>query len=496
MVILKIDGYCQYFFIIMENKDTELVLTHSQKFAFERFTSFLDEDDIKVYILKGYAGTGKTTLVRKFIEEMNLRKLNFALLASTGRAAKILSNTTGFHAKTVHSEIYKFIDLNQDLATVAEKKEQNLMDSTGQLFLNFDLWTRDDDEQEEKRFYIVDEASMISDEENQHATQAVFGSGRLLHDLLAFDKKAKFIFVGDACQLPPVNEAMSPALDAGYFHNEFDEKAIESELTQIVRQGEDNDIVLSAQKVRHLYFAPQPWKWAKFPLKGYKNIHILDSQTELIAKYIETVREHDFNTATMICLTNRQASQVTQIVRPAFGHVGSLLEKGDLLLVTQNNLISGLMNGDLVVVENVGEQERRAGLTFVKIIVKELFTQQCYSQLLIAEVLYGNLTNITQYQHRDLMIDFYYRMKELKISQKSDFFKVMMMEDPYLNALRAVFGYSLTCHKAQGGEWDMVFLDIARNVPALNKPYVYQWVYTAMTRARKDLYVVKDFWLI
>ena len=140
--------------------------------------------------------------------------------------------------------------------------------------------------------------------------------------------------------------------------------------------------------------------------------------------------------------------------------------------------------------------ERRAGLTFLHVKVKELFTGQSYAQLLISDVLYGNLTNITQAQQKELFIDFYYRMKAKGIKQKSLLFKQQMMEDPYLNALRTVYGYSLTCHKSQGGEWDYVFLDIARSVPGMQKPYVYQWMYTAMTRARKELYVVQDFWVM
>lgn len=154
------------------------------------------------------------------------------------------------------------------------------------------------------------------------------------------------------------------------------------------------------------------------------------------------------------------------------------------------------MNGDLVTVEDIIIHERRAGLTFLKVSVKELFTKRVYSQLMIADIIYSNQTNLTQSQQKELFIDFYYRMKDKGISQKSQTFKQNMMNDPYLNALRTVFGYALTCHKAQGGEWDYVYLDIPKSVPALPKPYVYQWVYTAMTRAKRGLYLVDDFWII
>ncbi len=475
---------------------SEIQMTRSQEKAFNNLKVFLDDPTSNVFILKGYAGTGKTTLMKLFIKELQKKELNYALLASTGRAAKILSNATGHRTRTVHSEIYKFSDLNQDLDKVAKNREETKVDATGQLYLNFELTPRDDEDDGCPHYYIIDEASMISDARDTHSMQAVFGSGRLLKDLFDYDCRGKFIFIGDICQLPPVSQAISPALDATYLQQEYGLKVYESELTQIVRQEQGNDITLSAQQMRKLFYHPQPWKWAKFPLRGYRNIHVLSSQTELINKYIQFVKEKGFNAATLLCCSNKQSNETTRLLRPVFGHHTPYLESGDLLLVTQNNLISGLMNGDLVVVEEVRTMERRAGLTFLHVKVKELFTGQSYTQLLISDVLYGNLTNITQAQQKELFIDFYYRMKAKGIKQKSLLFNQQMMEDPYLNALRTVYGYSLTCHKSQGGEWDYVFLDIARSVPGMQKPYVYQWMYTAMTRARKELYVVQDFWVM
>ena len=475
---------------------SELVLTQSQQNAFNSLKNFLQDNTLKVFILKGYAGTGKTTLMRKLITEMQEQNLSFSLLASTGRAAKILANATGCEAKTIHSEIYKFTDLNQDLEKVVEKRESTNVDSSGQLYLNFELTPKDHEVNEPTHFYIIDEASMISDEVDKNSTQALFGSGKLLTDLFKYDELGKFVFVGDVCQLPPVSQSISPALSSDYIEETFKYKCQERELTEVVRQSAEVDIVRSAHKMRKLFYNPQPWKWAKFPMRGYKDIHVLNSQTTLINEYIKKVDEFGYNNATLLCFSNKQCDVTTQLLRPSFGHYSHSLEVGDLLLITQNNMISGLMNGDLGVIEDVVIQERRAGLTFLKVSIKELFTQQVYSQLMIADVLYGNQTNITQPQQKELYIDFYFRMKDKGIKQKSSTFKQCMLTDPYLNALRAVFGYALTCHKAQGGEWDYVYLDIPRNVPALNKPYVYQWVYTAMTRAKKGLYIVEDFWVM
>lgn len=482
---------------MVNQQDKNFKLTKDQQEAFNKMLQFITDKEAKIFILKGYAGTGKTTMLRKLIEELEKREERFSLLASTGRAAKILSNATGMNTRTVHSEIYKFTDLNQNLEEVASDRETNKVDSTGQLFLNFELTPKEySDNNTKNYYYIVDEASMISDIEDKTATQAMFGSGRLLMDLINYDKLGKFIFVGDFCQLPPVTQDISPALSAKYLTNEYQLKVYEAELTQIVRQEQDNDITLSAQRMRKLYHSPQPWKWAKFPMLGFKNIHVLGSQTELISRYITQVNNKGYNAATLLCFSNKQCDLTTQILRPSFGHFTPLIEKGDLLLVTQNNMLSGLMNGDLVTVNEVVIKERRAGLTFLKVSVKELFTGKDYSQLMIADILYGTQTNLTQSQQKELFIDFYYRMKEKSIKQGSKLFQEMMVMDPYLNALRAVFGYALTCHKAQGGEWDYVYLDIPKSVPGMQKPYVYQWIYTAMTRARKELYIVDGFWLM
>lgn len=465
-----------------------------QQEALDKIKKFIDCDD-KVFILRGYAGTGKTTLMKILIEDLQRQELRFTLLASTGRAAKILANATGCEAKTIHGEIYKFTDLNMNLETVVQEREKTKVDSSGQLLLNFEL-TQKENEDSIPFYYIVDEASMVSDDIDKNTTQALFGSGRLLSDLFNYDRNARFIFVGDVCQLPPVSQTISPALSLDYIERTFGIKCHEFELTQVVRQAADIDIVNSAHKLRKLYKNPQPWQWAKFPLRGYKDIHIVNTQATLLNLYIERVKQVGYNDATMLCLSNKQCDVNTSLLRPAFGHFSSQLEEGDLLLVTQNNLISGLMNGDLVTVEHISASEKRAGLTFIMVAVKELFTGKTFTQLMLADILYGRQTNLTQLQQKELLIDFYYRMKEHGIKQKSEAFNQAMINDPYLNALRAVFGYALTCHKAQGGEWDYVYLDIPRHLPALPKPYVYQWVYTAMTRAKKGLYVVDDFWLI
>jgi hypothetical protein len=154
------------------------------------------------------------------------------------------------------------------------------------------------------------------------------------------------------------------------------------------------------------------------------------------------------------------------------------------------------MNGDLVKVTQIGRREKRAGLTFVYVEVMALSTNLRYSQLLIEEVLQAGGTNLSQAQQTHLLLDFHVRMRNEKIKQHSSEYNDRLRTDEYLNALRCIFGYALTCHKAQGGEWDNVYLIIPRNLPYLNpRSYVFQWIYTAMTRAKKELYIINDYWV-
>lgn len=475
------------------NKKKSITLTPHQQQAFDKMLEFVKDTGSRVFILRGYAGTGKTTMVKLLIDELNARNIRFRLLASTGRAAKILNDKTSNETSTIHGLIYKFKDLNSDLEEIVNNRNVTGVDSKGQLFLNFDLVPAIT---QESFCYIIDESSMISDYEDKLITQAKFGSGRLLKDLMDYNTNGKFIFIGDPCQLPPITQSISPALSAGYLKEEFGIIAQEFELTEIMRQAEDNDIALSSKRMRNLYHNPQPFKWAKFPLKGYRNIHIVSSQAKLIQMYVDDVKDNGFAAASLLCFSNAQSNTLTSIIRPHFGKHTNQLQPGDLLLVTQNNLISGLLNGDIVVVRECMIRETRAGLTFLKVSVKELSSERVYEQFLIEEILYNNMTNLTQEQQRELFIDFYIRMKEKGIKQGDSRFEDSMRKDPYLNALRTVYGYALTCHKAQGGEWDRVYLDIPRNLPSVKKPYVYQWMYTAMTRASKDLYVVDDFWVM
>lgn len=463
--------------------------TNSQQKAFIKFDNFINSQQ-HIFIINGYAGTGKTTLIRGFLDYLGKRNKVCTLLASTGRAAKILSRITKRSAVTIHSQIYKFDDLNENIGLVATKITNEGKDP-GWLFPKFELCRNDD----ASNIFIIDESSMISDEEDKEPEIAIFGSGRLLSDLLAFAPNAKFIFVGDECQLPPVKGAFSPALDKNYFEKEFSLPALKSTLTEIVRQKETNDLLLATQEIRKLISQKNNQTWTKFPLKNYQNIRIIDNEDTFIKNYVNNIKSNKYNNATLICRSNKTVARMNSLIRNELGRTPNKIQKGELLLVTQNNLLSGLLNGDLVKVIDVGEKIKNAGLTFRRVEVEELNSNRRFSQYLIEEILFQNVPRLTKVQQRTLYIDYYHRMKRKNIFQSSKEFKEGLFKDDYLNALRAVFGYAITCHKAQGGEWNNVYLNIPKKLAHETKPEDFQWLYTALTRAKEYVYLIDGFWL-
>lgn len=467
-------------------------LKPQQKRVFKSLQDFVSDEKHKIFILKGYAGTGKTSLMRGLIKWMDEKEIIYSLLASTGRASKILSNLTGAEAHTVHSQIYVFKDLSEDIEEISKLQENINIDDKGQISLVFDL--KSVFSQNEK-VYIVDEASMIADITDKKTSFARYGSGELLYDLLKYDAKGKFIFVGDPCQLPPINQHISPALSSVYLKSKYNVSVDEFTLTEIIRQSGENGIVEASLKLRSLQQSNPPVKFASLPLKGHKNIILHNSHANILQAYIEKLKENGFEYTTMICQTNKHCSDLNNMIRSALNRRDEEIKAGDLILVTQNNYLARFVNGDLATVLQTGKKEFRCGLSFLQVQVQELSSKQISNLLMVEDILYSRSTNLNSKQHKDLMIDYFYRMKELGINQKDRLFKDNMLKDPYLNALKAVYGYALTCHKSQGGEWEEVFLYLDNKIHGIPKPGIYQWWYTAVTRAKKQLHVVNDWFI-
>lgn len=492
--------------------EQDIKLKESQEKVLKQMKDFIFDSQDRIFILKGYAGTGKTTLMRFLIKELDEKKEHYKLLSTTGRAAKIMANLTHKNASTIHGLIYQHASFNKDLSTIDIKTAS--VESTGQLFLVFESIVLDNEDRR-RTIYIIDESSMLSDMEEKDITQAKFGSGRLLKELLNYDNlpDSKFIFLGDPCQLPPVLGDISPALYPSYYSQTFDMNAQEATLTEIMRQ--DNSIIAAGSYIRKLWSkAPEnedfyPGKlWGTLKLSLYHDIQIHGSLAEMEQLYLENIRKNGYNDSIFICKSNAKCLEMSKKIRQQLGFSGTL-QKGDLLMVVQNQSTTGLMNGDMVEVVEVGRHSERSfkdghavysyhsELSFREVKVMELFTKHVYTTLLMETLICNEQVNLDSRQQSGLFLDFILRMKSKGINPKKDKeeFQHAMLYDPYLNALRCNYGYAITCHKAQGGEWNSVYIQIPRNITLKPTKSKYQWFYTALTRAKNTVHICKDFFI-
>lgn len=483
---------------------SQIKLTTSQANVLTQILDFVNNSSDRVFILKGYAGTGKTTLMRFLIQELESIKRDYRLLASTGRAAKVLANLSNRNGSTstIHSMVYSFNGLNK----VYDDKEEPVVDKDGQLFLVFEP-SRLNESEVPETVYIIDEASMVSDVASKNVTQAKFGEGRVLKELLDYDRRtgSKFIFVGDPCQLPPIEQYYSPALMKDYFRQTFGMVAHEAQLTEIMRQQGTSGIIDASKQIRGLYNrAPSDVSlygaqrlWGTLPFRQYRDIQLHPNLESMTNDYVAKVKSAGLNSAVCICRSNKTCSLLSASIRQKLGFTYGRIQKGDLLMVIQNNMPTGLMNGDMVTIEEIGPRtESRAGLTFRQVTVKELFTHATVKTLIIEDVVNQSRLNLDSVQQQALFIDFILRMRAMGIKQKeSRRFNSAMLNDPYLNALRCVYGYAVTCHKSQGGEWEDVYVHVPRNITLNPTKETYQWVYTSMTRATKTLHLLDDFYI-
>lgn len=470
-------------------------LSPDQAAALQQLQEFAQHPKQRVFILRGYAGTGKTTLLRAYIEWLIEADITPYLAAPTGRAAKVLQEKTGYDASTIHRLIYQFDDLDGDLEALSRANTNLQNSSSQQLTLRFDLRPQPEEAQT-TRVYLIDEASMLGDSVNQHESAAVFGSGRLLSDLLRFHPGAKYVFIGDDCQLPPVNEQLSPALSREYLTQAHGLKPEEATLTKIFRQADGADLLAVATRLRALVAQPDPDKWAFLPAGDARDLIRYPDAQQLSERYLATWREDQLDRAVMICYTNVQRLHLNRAFLTAKGKTPGALHKGDLLMVLQNHRPTGLVNGDFVLVKDFSAQRTvRAELYFRKVTVLSPHDGQEHQVMLIEDLLNSSRTNLDSHQHKALWIDFYYRMKRKGIMQGSKEFREAAERDAYLNGMRATYGYAVTCHKCQGGEWDEVFLFQDNQIQNQGKPNVYRWWYTALTRARRQVHLPQS-WLL
>lgn len=494
-------------------------LTSSQQSAIDAFKVFI-ESDKQVLILKGAAGTGKTTLVSEYLKILDSEKREYSLMAPTGRAAYIIGSKTGRKASTIHRGIY---GLTRLLSTSQNKEEDD-----GDLHLCFGLKSN---EASLKTVYIVDEASMVSDSYSENETFS-FGSGCLLTDLFEFVRGRKVVFVGDYAQLPPIGMNFSPALDKDYIANKFDCKVSEIILHEVMRQSSQSMMLINATKIRDYI---ERKSFIEFKLDDgsdstAENLDLLNPYYALFPKK-PSVR------ATVIAYSNKQVLDYNLAIRRHYyGANAPRLKAGDLLIVCRNNYSFKyeLFNGNIVQVESCQpdlEVEHKkvrvklgkgriesVDLRFRNVTIRFAVYGEPEPVSLNVKLLDNFLDDVSGsvggLVSRALIVDFNNRLPEeikshlseirrllrskdkLTIDQRKlcDTYANLLNKDPYYNALICKYGYAMTCHKAQGGEWDNVFVDMCRYGGTANEDY-FRWAYTALTRASKKLwhFLAPDF---
>lgn len=459
-------------------------LTTQQNKVFEQIKAFLNSD-VSVFILRGYAGTGKTTMV-KVVADYITKSRQLTMMAPTGRAARVLSAKTGYEATTIHKAIY-------EKAHIVPKKIKDIAESEFKFMFSIHK-----SENGGNIVAIVDEASMVCSRKIEHEL-FVFGTDNLMDDLLTYVRPnfgGKVIFVGDPAQLPPVGEAVSNALRADFFQKKG-LKVIETELTEVLRQKGDSIILKNAMMIRDLLNKD---KRNQLVFEEQKDDVETVPSEQFLDKYLNYRKKSGKNDSVVICYSNKSANRYNRDIRKALYGEDVPIRENDILLITQNNYKLNRMNGEFVPVLSVGARTQQSAPVYIqrggtkqRIIITLNFVQLTVTDgdgnpmlcMLIEDLLTSDKARISIDENRALYINFC--MRHPKLKQGTEEFAEALISDEYYNAIRAKYGYAVTGHKCQGGEWGKVFVDYTGRT-GLDDDSL-RWAYTATTRAQKTLYV-------
>ena len=445
--------------------------TDGQSIVMYHLSAFLlSQKENPAYILRGYAGTGKTSLVKTLVRTLPHIGMKYVLMAPTGRAAKVLSSYTGKDASTIHRRIYqaKTFPDGSIRITRAENKYKNAL-------------------------FIVDEASMIGEVKE-------FGESSLLDDLLGYvfsGESCRLLLIGDTAQLPPVGSAKSPALDCEYLKSEFPITAATFELTEVKRQALESGILYNATDLRQL-LSQNLYEYALplFHLQGFGDIQKIEPEAfeEMLHNAFANTSD---NEAVIICKSNKRANMFNQAIRGRILNIEGELATGDKLMVVKNNYywtegnetMSFIANGDMAEIRKIKHFDEMYGFRFAD--VELSFTDYPDAPNLEAKILLDTLNSnspsLTEEENKRL----FNTIEEdyMDIPNRRERYKEMK-KNPWFNALQVKFAYALTCHKTQGGQWANVFIDSSLNQKETLEVEDLRWLYTALTRAQERVYFV------
>jgi ATP-dependent exoDNAse (exonuclease V) alpha subunit len=419
-----------------------------------------------IYVLKGYAGTGKTTLVSSLVKSLPVVAKRHVLMAPTGRAAKVLAKYSKRAASTIHRKIY-WIRTNKSGNTFITRKENTHTNT----------------------IFFVDEASMIS-ENNEKA----FGNRSLLDDLIEYVYEGldcKLILIGDTAQLPPVHLEVSPALNEEILERKSNKQIISRELTEVVRQKENSLILNNATLIREK-IAKEDYT---FPSIITNNEVIRINTGEDLQDALESAYSNNgINNTSVICRSNKRANLYNQQIRAKIRWQENEISSGDMLMVVRNNYFwldesskaGFIANGDIIMVTKINETIERYGFRFARASVEmvDYPKEKNLDLLLLLDTLTSESPTISYDQYQKLYKEICKDYKGQKEINKK------IKEDEFFNALQIKFAYAITCHKSQGGQWENIFVDMGYFTDQmLDKAYL-RWLYTAITRATKKLYLI------
>ncbi|MCU6770904.1 conjugal transfer nickase/helicase TraI [uncultured Bacteroides sp.] len=446
--------------------------TEEQEKAIKCIADFLfkPENDT-LLLLKGYAGTGKTTLIGAVVRTLSEMRAGYVLMASTGRAAKVFSRYSGFSAYTIHKKIYRQKSFSNDLD-------------------NFSL----NDNLHKNTLFIVDEASMIS---NDGLSGASFGSGRLLDDLIEYvyaGQGCRLLIIGDDAQLPPVGEDESPALSAEVLSG-YGLDVTECILTEVIRYSGRNGILSNATMLRERMAADDIYDLPVLTLKGYEDISSIPG-SELIEAINSSYNEVGMDETMVICRSNKRAYLYNKGIRNTILYREEELSTGDILMIAKNNYhwtadckeMDFIANGDIAVVRRVRRTQEMYGFRFADVVLSFPDHNDIEFELkILLDTLHSDYPSLSKEDSDRL---FNAVMEDYSdITNKKERMK-KLKEDSFYNALQVKYAYAVTCHKAQGGQWKRIFIDQGYITEDTFTPDYYRWLYTALTRASEKLYLV------
>ena len=458
--------------------------TADQIHAVDTFARFMtDRDERAAMILRGSAGTGKTSLAGAIVRTTQELRQKVSLLAPTGRAAKVFSLNANQPAATIHRSIYR---------------EKAFTGLDGKFNLNVNLF--------HDRLFMVDEASMIS----LSSGNTTFGSGCLLDDLIQYvynDRNCRMLLVGDKAQLPPVGEEESPALRADVLRA-YGLTVYECDLSEVLRQSQNSGILYNATVIRQMITHDEVTQLPKIRFKGFADISIVPGD-ELIERLASSYSEVGIDETMVITRSNKRANVFNQGIRNMVLGREEELTTGDMLMVVKNKYknktnnhaplspeekdveqpaLTFIANGDRAVVRRVRNVRELYGLRFADVSLEFPDYDNAEEDMtVILDALMTEAPALTQEQNEQLFQRVLEDYEDIPL--KADRMK-KVREDEYYNALQVKFGYAITCHKAQGGQWAHIYLDQGYMTDEMLTPDYIHWLYTAFTRATEHLYLV------